>query len=146
MCSSDLERFPEMGPSFVRQPRRPMLEAWMHMWGQMMPKRGDTFFPARISHDSLDLLASVGGLHRFIMVPCPYVGLDWRGFPNTLFTPDEMPYDRGNIIVLFIFILTFSLTWFYCVMKLSNYCCVIVYILQALALLMARRCRNHHMI
>ena len=31
-------------------------------------------------------------------------------------------------------------------MKLSNYCFVLVYILQTLALLMARRCRVHHMI
>ena len=65
-----------MRPSFVRQPRRPMFKAQMHMWGQMMPKRGDTMFPAKISHDALDLLASVDRLHPFIMVPCPYVRLD----------------------------------------------------------------------
>ena len=33
-----------------------------------------------------------------------------------------------------------------CVMKLYNYCCLLVYILQTLALLMAMRCRIHHMI
>ena len=103
-----------MRPSFVRQPRRPMFEARMHMWGQMMPKRGDTMFPARISHDALDLLASIDGLHPFILVPCPYAGLYWRGCPNILFTDDEPPDDRDNIsIVLFIFILTCSLTCFY---------------------------------
>ena len=102
-----------MRPNFVRQSYRPMFQAWMHMWGQMMPKRGDTMFPVRISHDSLDLLASVGELHPFIMVPCPYPGLDWRGCPNILFTPDEPPNDRGNITILFIFILTCSLTCFY---------------------------------
>ena len=102
-----------MWHNFVRQPRRPMFEAQMRMWGKMMPKRGDTMFPARISHDSLDLLASVSRLHPFIMIPCPYVGLDWRGFSNILFTPDEPPDDRGNITVLFIFILTCSLTCFY---------------------------------
>ena len=96
------ERFPEMRPSFLRQPHRPMFEARMRMWGQMMPKRGDSMFPARISHDSLDLLDSVGGLHPFIMVPCPYAGLDWRGCPNILFTPNELPDDRGNITVLFL--------------------------------------------
>ena len=69
----------------------------MHMWGQMMPKRGDTLFLARMSHDPLDLLASVDGLHPFIMGPCPYVGLDWRGCPNILFIADEPPNDRGNI-------------------------------------------------
>ena len=31
-------------------------------------------------------------------------------------------------------------------MKLSNYCCVLVYILQTLALLMARNFRHNHMI
>ena len=50
----------------------------MHMWGKMMSKRGETMFPARISHDALDLLASVDDqLHPFIMVPCPYARLDW---------------------------------------------------------------------
>ena len=90
-----------------------MLDARMHMWGQMMPKRGDTMLPAMISHDALDLLASVDDqLHPFIMVPCPYAGLDWRGCANILFTDDESPDDRGNITVLFIFILTCSLTCF----------------------------------
>ena len=102
-----------MRPSFVRQPRRPMLEAQMHMWEQMMPKWGDTMFPARILHDALDLLASVDGLHPFILVPCPYAGLDWRGCPNILFIDDEPPNDRGSITVLFIFILTCYLTCFY---------------------------------
>ena len=83
----------------------------MHTWGQMMPKREENLFPVRIL-DSLELLASVDE-HPFIMVPCPYVGLDWRGCPKILFTPDEPPYDRGNITVLFIFILTCSLTCFY---------------------------------
>ena len=85
----------------------------MHMWGQMMPKRGETMFPARISHDALDLLASVVELHLFIMVPCLYAVLDWRGCAKILFTSDEPLDDRGNITVLFIFILTCSLTCFY---------------------------------
>ena len=78
-----------------------------------MPKRGDTMFPARILHDALDLLVSVDEFCPFIMVPCPYVGLDWRGSTNILFTDDEPPDDRGNITILFIFILTCSLTFFY---------------------------------
>ena len=41
-----------------------------------MPKRGETEFSVRISHDALELLASVDE-HRFVMVPCPYDGLDW---------------------------------------------------------------------
>ena len=40
----------------------------------------------------------------------------------------------------------FNLFLLNCVMKLSNYCCVLLYILQTLDLLMARRCRHHHMI
>ena len=95
-----------MRPNFVWQPRRPMLEAHMYMWGQMMPKRGETMFPYRILHDTLDLLASVDELHPFIMVPCPYAGLDWRGCANILFTYDEPLDDRGNITFLFIIILT----------------------------------------
>ena len=85
----------------------------MHIWGQMMPKRGETMFLARISHDALDLLDSVDELNPFIVVPYLYAGLDWRGCPNILFTTNEPQDDRGNIIVLFKFILTCSLTCFY---------------------------------
>ena len=66
-----------------------------------MPKRGDTEFLARISQDALELLASVDE-HPFIMVPCPYAGLDWQGCANILFTADELPDDRGNITILYI--------------------------------------------
>ena len=66
----------------------------------MMPKRGEAVFPARISNDALELLASVDE-HPFIMVPCPYAGLDWRACANILFIADEPPDDRGNITVLF---------------------------------------------
>ena len=77
-----------------------------------MPKREETLLPARISYDELELLASVDE-NLFIMVPCPYAGLDWRGCANILFTANEPPDDRGNITVLFKFILTCSLTCFY---------------------------------
>ena len=70
------ERFPEMRPTFFWQPRRPMLRVRMQMWGQMMPKRGESKFSARISHDALELLASVDE-HPFILVPCLYAGLNW---------------------------------------------------------------------
>ena len=84
----------------------------MHKLGQMMPKREETLFPARISHDALDFLVSVDE-HPFIMVPCPYAGFYWRGCVNILFTADEPVDDRGNNSVLFKFILTCSLTCFY---------------------------------
>ena len=66
-----------MRPSFLRQPHMLITEARMHMWGQMMPKREETLFLARILDDALDLLSSVDELHPFIMVPCPYDGLHW---------------------------------------------------------------------
>ena len=40
------------------------------------PERGETLFPTRISDDALELLDSVDEI-PFIMVPCPYAGLDW---------------------------------------------------------------------
>ena len=70
-------------------------------------------FFARISHDALELLSSVDELHPFIMVPYPYARLDWQGCANILFTDDEPPDDRGNITILFKFILKCSLTCFY---------------------------------
>jgi hypothetical protein len=52
------ERFPETRPTFFCHPFRSMTQVWMHMWGEMMPKRGQPEFPARISTDALGLLAS----------------------------------------------------------------------------------------
>ena len=101
-----------MRPIFVRQPCMSMFEAQMHMWGQMMPKRGESEFSARISHNALELLASVDE-HAFILVRCSYAGLDWRGCANILFIDDDFPDDRVNISVFFKFILTCSLTCFY---------------------------------
>ena len=49
----------------------------MHMWGQMIPKAGDAMFPARISHDALDLLASVDKLHPSLW--SRVLMLDWIG-------------------------------------------------------------------
>ena len=101
-----------MRPSFLWQSCRPVTEARMHMWGPMMPKREESLFPMRISYDALELLASVDD-NLFIMVPCPYDGLDWQGCANILFIDDEPLDDRDNITVLFKFILTCSLTCFY---------------------------------
>ena len=89
-----------MRPTFFRQPHRLMLHVQMEMCCQMMPKRGKSDFSTRISHDSLDFLFSVDD-HAFVLVACPYVGLDWRGCANILFTVDEPLDDRGNISVLF---------------------------------------------
>ena len=72
----------------------------MHMWGDMVPKGVLSEYLARISSDVLELLASEDD-HMFVMVSCPYVGLDWQGCTNILFTQDEPPNSRGNINVLF---------------------------------------------
>jgi len=49
----------------------------MHMEGEMMPKRGMSEHPAKISTYPLALLASEDN-HIFVMVSSPYVGMDWR--------------------------------------------------------------------
>ena len=68
----------------------------MHMSDDMMPKRGMPDFPARISRDVIDLLSNEAD-HVFMMVLCPYAGMDWRGCLNTLFILDEPPDDQGKI-------------------------------------------------
>ena len=83
------------------------------MCGQLMANMGETMFLATISHDALELLDNVDEMHSFVMVPFPCAGLDWRGCANILFTDDETLDDRGNITILFKFILTCSLTCFY---------------------------------
>jgi hypothetical protein len=47
------------------------------MWGEMIPKRGMPDFPARIFREEFDLLSSEID-HIFMMVSCPYAGMDWR--------------------------------------------------------------------
>ena len=84
----------------------------MQMWGQMMPKRGETEFSMKISHDALEFLAN-GYDHAFVLVAYSYAGLDLRGCANILFIDDEPPDDKYNITVLFKVILTCSLTCFY---------------------------------
>ena len=74
--------------------------------------RGESDFSTRISHDALEFLSSVDG-HAFILVPFPYVGLDWKGCANILFIVDYPSNERGNNSVLFKKILTHSLACFY---------------------------------
>ena len=70
------QRFLETRPTFFWQPCRTMMHVWMKMWGQMIPKRGLSDYPTRISTNALEFLASVDD-HSFVMVSCPYIGLDW---------------------------------------------------------------------
>ena len=58
------------------------------MWGQMMPKRGESDLVTRIYHDALELLDNVYH-HAFVLVLCLYAGLDRRGCANILFIDDE---------------------------------------------------------
>ena len=60
---------------FNHLPPRMMTEAHMHMWGQMFPKRGHLMFLARITYETMDLLASEDE-HSLDMVTCPYARLD----------------------------------------------------------------------
>jgi len=57
-----------------------MLDACMHMWGQLIPKKGQLDFPIfAFGRDVCDLLASRDNLVLDI-VQYPYAGMDWRGF------------------------------------------------------------------
>jgi hypothetical protein len=62
--------------NFVHKINRTRTHVCMHMWGEMMPKRGQLDFSARITPYALGLLVSATD-HMFIMVACPYMGLDW---------------------------------------------------------------------
>ena len=84
----------------------------MHMWGKMMPKRGQSEYMAKISSDALELLASEDD-HMFVMVSYHYAGWDWWGCTNILFTQYEPPDDRGNISVFF------NLIWFYFIVLIN---------------------------
>jgi hypothetical protein len=94
------ERFPETRPTFFHHPSRSDDSGVDAHVGRDDAQEGPAKFPTRISTDALGLLASEVD-HMFMMVSCPYAGLDWRGCPNILFTPDEPPDARGNISVLF---------------------------------------------
>lgn len=94
------DRFLETRPTFFYQPRSPMTEVWMHMFGVMIPKRAQLDYPARISDERVKLLG-IADDHMFVMVSCPYAGMDWQGCANILFTNDETHDDKGNINVFF---------------------------------------------
>jgi hypothetical protein len=94
------ERLLKKRPTFSCQNSRPMNQVWMHMWGEMMPKRGQLKFSSRISTNTLGIPASEEN-HMFIMVMYHYVGLDWRGCLNILFTPSKTTNPRDNITIFF---------------------------------------------
>lgn len=61
-----------MRPTFDHIPPRQM-----HIWGNMMPKRGFLDYPAGISTWALGLLTSDDD-HMFVLMSCVYVRMDWR--------------------------------------------------------------------
>jgi len=65
-----------MKPTFDCHPPKTMDEVQMHMWGEMMPKRGQPKYLTRISTNALGLLTNEVN-HMFVMVSCPYMGMDW---------------------------------------------------------------------
>jgi hypothetical protein len=108
------ERFPETKPTFVYRPPRPMTEVWMHMWGEMIPKRGMPDFLARISREALQLLSSEAN-HMFVMMSCPYAGMDWRDVPTS--SSHQMSHPiievRFKLIMYFHFIVLLNSNKFY---------------------------------
>jgi hypothetical protein len=53
-----------------------------------------------VGREICDFLAGEDN-HVLDLVQYPYMGMDWRGCPNILFTIDEPTYERGNIIIMF---------------------------------------------
>ena len=47
----------------------------MHMWGEMIPKRGKPEFPVRITLDVIEMLANEDD-HALDMVPYPYTDMN----------------------------------------------------------------------
>ena len=87
-----------MRPNVVRKPRRPMLHVQMHMWGQMMLKRGETKFFARISHDALELLPV---LMRIPSLWSPVLILVWIGEGVPTSSSQMMSRRMIEVILLF---------------------------------------------
>jgi hypothetical protein len=59
-----------------------MFDAHMHMWGKLMPKRGQYEFPITlVGKEVFDLLSSEDN-HVLDIVEYPYAGMDWRACPN----------------------------------------------------------------
>jgi hypothetical protein len=80
---------------------RPMIDAHMHMWGKLFPRKGQLEFPiTSVNRDACYLLASEDNIFLNI-VPYAYMVLDWRRCSNIRFTTIEPLDERGNIICMF---------------------------------------------
>jgi hypothetical protein len=84
-----------------RFPPRRMIDAQMHMWGKLLPKRGQSECTCTtIGREIYDFLAGEDNC-VLDLVQYPYARMDWSGFPHILFTTVEKANERGNIIVMF---------------------------------------------
>jgi hypothetical protein len=66
-----------------------MFDMHMRMWGKFLPKRGPLYWSRTlVEREVCDFF--VGEDNIFIdVVQYPYMGMDWRRFPNILFTTIE---------------------------------------------------------
>ena len=71
------ERFPTTRTSFYHRPLKMMREVHMHMWGNIIPKRGYLEFSNRITVEVLEMIGNEDD-HSLDLVPYPYMGLDLR--------------------------------------------------------------------
>ena len=94
------KRFSMTRPYFDQHPPRLMTDVRMHMWGKMMPKRGQSYFPARITVDVLDMIG-VEEQPRLDMDAYPHVGLEWRAVYQHLLHLCKPLDDRGKFNVMF---------------------------------------------
>jgi hypothetical protein len=58
------------------------LDANIHMWGKLMPKRGQFNFPITPVGKEVSNLLSRKDDHVLDTVEHSYAGIDWRGCPN----------------------------------------------------------------
>jgi hypothetical protein len=76
------ERVHATQPVVPHFPARPMFDVCMHMWGKLIPKRGQSeFLITLVGREVFDLLSSEDD-NVLDIVEYPYVGIDWRGCPN----------------------------------------------------------------
>ena len=78
------ERFHSTRPTLIHNlPPWPRIDARMHVWGELFPKRGQSEWSCSlVDKDVCDLLASEDDCDVLDLVLYPYMGMDWRGCAN----------------------------------------------------------------
>lgn len=78
-------------PSFDHHNTRQMIDACIHMWGQMFPKKIQLDLSGRVvGVDIIDMSFSQND-HILDLVKYSYVGMEWCGCPNSLFIATKSP-------------------------------------------------------